>query len=101
MEEINSSKFYVKQNTPNPYKEKTQIQYHLSEKSKVKLTIYSSKNKKVKRVINKIQQPGNYSIHLEAEQFFENCYYYEMKITKLPLGVRVLYNDIKRMWHIK
>ncbi|MBT8378437.1 MAG: hypothetical protein KJN64_04340 [Ignavibacteria bacterium] len=72
MEGSNSSIFFVKQNTPNPFKEITKIKYHLQEKSKVKLTIYNSQNKKVKIIVNKLQQPGTYSINLDGKQLFEN-----------------------------
>jgi hypothetical protein len=97
MEDSNPSEFFINQNTPNPFCDSTHLQYYLPKKSKVKLSIYNIENKRVKKLVNGIQQQGTYDIKLQGKQFLGNCYYYEFIATKPPLGLKVLFNQMKRM----
>lgn len=101
MEDFSSSTFFINQNTPNPFSDLTHIQYYLPQKSKVKLSLYNIENKKIKKLVNGVQQPGRYDIELRGGQFLENCYYYELKATKPPLGIKVLFNQMRRMSILK
>ena len=47
---------------PNPFTTSTNINYTVSESSKVRLSIYDVTGKEVKLLVNKNQQPGNYNI---------------------------------------
>ncbi len=50
------------QNYPNPFNLETVINYSMSEKSKVQLSIYNILGQKVKTLINTEQDAGNYSV---------------------------------------
>jgi hypothetical protein len=95
------SDFYVTQNEPNPFKEKTKIKYCLPEKARVIMNLYSPHNKKVKKLVSKTQEAGEYEIHLDTEDLLEDYYYYEFNTYKIPFGFRKLYGDMKRMMILK
>jgi hypothetical protein len=101
MEDLVPSEFYLSQNSPNPFLDSTKIKYCLPVKSKVKLVIYSSDNKKVKKLISKVQEAGTYEIKLDSRELLEDFYYYEFKAIGLPLGLKKVFNDMKRMMLIK
>jgi hypothetical protein len=56
------AKFSLSQNYPNPFNPETMIQYQLPELSKVRLSVYNSAGKEVRRLVNTTQMSGNYSI---------------------------------------
>lgn len=97
MEDLTPSQYYLGQNFPNPFKEITIIKYCLPVKSKVKLTIYNSDNKKVKNLVNNIQEAGTYEINLDSHDLLDNYYYYELKAIGLPLGLNKIFSGMKRM----
>ena len=61
------SEFYLSQNYPNPFKDKTSIKYCLSEKAKVELTLLNSNGEKVKELINKVQNAFSSRVLSEAQ----------------------------------
>jgi hypothetical protein len=63
----------------------------------VKLILYNSKNKKVKKIVAKIQMAGTYEIHLSRNGLNEKHYYYELRAVAFPFGFRDLFKDMKRM----
>ena len=95
------SEFYLSQNSPNPFKESTKIKYCLPVKSKVKLIIYNSDNKKVKKLVSKVQEAGTYEIKLDRCDLLEDYYYYELKAIGFPVGLKKVFNEMKRMLLIK
>ena len=62
MEELIPSKFYLSQNSPNPFKDNTKIKYCIPFKTNVCLTILSSTGVVIKELVNKIQEAGTYEI---------------------------------------
>jgi hypothetical protein len=97
MDELVPSEFYVSQNYPNPFKDKTTIKYCLSEKTKVELTLFNSNGEKVKELFNKIQNAGTYETILDSQDFPAGDYYYRLKATDLKSGNRRLFVETKKM----
>jgi len=91
------SEFYLSQNYPNPFKDKTSIKYCLSEKTKVKLTILNSNGEKVKELINEVQNAGTYETLFESEALKPGVYYYQLKADDPQSGARRLFNRTKQM----
>jgi len=55
--------FALKQNYPNPFKEKTKINYYIGHEVKnVALKIYDTSGRLIKILINEVQAPGKYTI---------------------------------------
>jgi len=85
--------FSLKQNYPNPFNSKTTIEYTLQKPSNVLLNVYNIRGQKVKTLVNKIQELGNYSIDYNASGLASGVYFYELKTN--------VQNESKRMIFIK
>lgn len=60
-------KFYLSQNYPNPFKDKTIIKYCVAYKTDVTVTIYNSEHKVIKSFFWKRQEAGTYEIEFSAK----------------------------------
>ncbi|MBA7576211.1 hypothetical protein ES708_18050 [subsurface metagenome] len=67
------------QNYPNPFNEATTIQYNLPENSKVSLDIYNLSGQKVKTLVDKVQEPGNYIVNFNANNLPSGIYFSRLK----------------------
>jgi len=54
-------------NFPNPFNSGTTIKYEIPEQSKVKITIYDAQGKKVKTLVNRLQNEGIYNIRFDGK----------------------------------
>jgi len=55
-------KFYLSQNYPNPFREKTIIKYCVAYKTKVKLTVYNSEGEVIEKLVDEEKNPGTYEV---------------------------------------
>jgi hypothetical protein len=100
MDNLVPSEFYLSQNYPNPFKDKTSIKYCLSERTKVELTIFNSNGEKVKELFNKVQNAGTYKTIFNGQNFSAGVYYYQLKA--MPVGRQAgKYVETRKMVHIK
>lgn len=74
--------FHLSQNYPNPFNEKTRIKYCIAYKSKVTLTILNSKEKFIKKIVEKEHEAGTYEIEFDAGSMDEGIYYYKLDAEK-------------------
>jgi len=80
------SEFYLGQNYPNPFKEKTIIKYCVADKTRVQITVYDSIGKEIEKLVDEEQQPGTYQVEFSTTQFHSRAngnlkdgyYYYKM-----------------------
>jgi hypothetical protein len=70
MNELVPSEFYLGQNYPNPFKEKTTIKYCVAHKSRVKLTVTNSEGVEIEKLVDEEKQPGTYEVEFSA---FHSC----------------------------
>jgi len=63
---IDYNKTRLFQNFPNPFVGQTEIQYYLNEAAHVKLNIYSSGGKKIKKLVDNYQEKGYYNLNWDA-----------------------------------
>lgn len=66
IEEIIPPRFYLSQNYPNPFKEKTTIKYCVGHRARVVLTIHNSERDIVNTLIDEIKEPGTYKIEIDS-----------------------------------
>ena len=62
MDDLSPTEFYLFQNYPNPFKEKTTIKYCIPYKTKVKLMVYNSEGEMIEKLIDEIKEAGTYKI---------------------------------------
>jgi hypothetical protein len=79
LEDLVPSEYYLSQNYPDPFTEKTEIKYCLPEKVKVKLELFDSERKKVKTLVDEIEEAGTYKVELNGEELMEGVYFYKIK----------------------
>jgi hypothetical protein len=80
-------KFFLSQNYPNRFKEKTAIKYCLAYKSRVRLIVFNSYNKKVKTLVDEIKEPGTYEVEFDYrlchsggdQDLMSGNYYYQLE----------------------
>jgi len=66
------------QNYPNPFSNTTTISYSIAAATRVKLTVHNGLGKLVKTLVDDVKAPGNYTITLDATDFADGVYYYQI-----------------------
>jgi hypothetical protein len=61
------TEFYLGQNYPNPFSEKTTIKYCVAYKTSVKLEVFNSEGELIKVLVNEEKDAGTYEIEVSAE----------------------------------
>ncbi len=78
------SEFYLGQNYPNPFSERTIIKYCVAYKTKVKLEVFDSEDKMIKTLIDEEKDAGTYEVTWDAceftakGEFASGIYYYQL-----------------------
>ena len=62
MNDLVPSEFYLSQNYPNPFREKTTIKFCVAYKTKVKLEVFNSEGKLIKKLLDEEKEAGTYEI---------------------------------------
>ena len=65
--ELEPEVFYLGQNYPNPFKEKTTIKFCVASTIKVVLTVYDAEGKEIKKLVDEEKEPGTYEVEFSAE----------------------------------
>ena len=60
MKDLIPTEFYLSQNYPNPFKEKTTIKYCVAYKTKVRITIYNSEGEMIEKLVDEVKEAGTY-----------------------------------------
>ena len=79
MEELVPSEFYLSQNYPNPFKDRTTIKYCVPDKILIKLTVLDSDMKIVEELENEVKEAGTYEAEFNPNGFKCNTYYYRLE----------------------
>jgi len=58
--------FFLSQNYPNPFKDKTTIKYCVPYRTRVQLTVYDPEGKLIKKLVDEEKFPGTYEIEFSA-----------------------------------
>jgi hypothetical protein len=66
MDELVPSEFYLSQNYPNPFSEKTIIKYCVAYKTKVKIEVFSAEDKMIERLLDKEKEAGTYEVEFDS-----------------------------------
>ena len=73
-----SDVFSLYQNYPNPFNPVTTIEYEISSKGFINLSVYNIQGKKQTELVNKIQNTGNYKVNLNGSDLPTGVYFYTM-----------------------
>ena len=78
MDDLVPTEYYLSQNHPNPFTEKTTIKYCLPEEIRIKLEIFDSKKEKINTLVNEVKEPGTYQIEFKSNGLREGKYLYRL-----------------------
>jgi hypothetical protein len=70
--------FSLYQNYPNPFNPATTINFDISERTNVRLSIYDQLGREIEVLINEVLQPGSYNYQFSAKNYSSGIYYYKM-----------------------
>lgn len=90
-------KFELQQNYPNPFNGTTLIKYSIFQNtlgsenfSSLNIVLYDILGRKVKTLISKIIQPGNYELHFEGSDLHSGIYYYVMSFREKQIVKKMI-----------
>ncbi|MCP4703886.1 MAG: T9SS type A sorting domain-containing protein [candidate division Zixibacteria bacterium] len=73
-------KYTLSQNYPNPFNPSTNISFSLPRTSNVNLNIYNLLGRKIKTLISKEMEAGNYDVKWNGKDMASGIYFYRIKI---------------------
>ena len=77
------TEFYLSQNYPNPFREKTTIKYSVPYEAKVKLTVFNSNGVMIKKLVDEFKSAGTYEVEFElpiaGNSLVETTYFYHLE----------------------
>lgn len=71
--------FRLYQNFPNPFNSNTIIEYEISKKSNVKISIFNITGKTIDILVDKMQNTGKYKINYSANNLSSGVYFYRLQ----------------------
>jgi len=84
IEKITASKvlFELKQNSPNPFRNETSINYTISISDHVLLKVYDVYGREIATLVNQHEEPGSYNVQFNSDKFLleSGIYYYTLKV---------------------
>jgi len=79
MEEILPIEFQLKQNYPNPFKERTTIKFCVPDKARIGLEVSDSYRNKVVTLVKEIKEAGTYKVEFNAKELANGIYFYRLQ----------------------
>ena len=79
MNDLEPSEFYLSQNYPNPFSDKTTIKFCVAYKGKVKLEIFNSEGEMVRTLLEEEKEAGTYVVECVANDLFDGTYIYQLQ----------------------
>lgn len=66
MYDLEPSEFYLSQNYPNPFSEKTTIKYCIAYKTRMRLIVFNHEGKTIKVLADEEKEAGTYEVEFDA-----------------------------------
>ena len=89
-----SQNFNLLQNRPNPFKEKTIIEFYLDKKQNISLKVYDENGKLIKSLIsNKLYPKGKHQIVWDGEKLNSGIYYYQLETKNSKISRKAIRID--------
>lgn len=79
--DLEPTEFYLSQNYPNPFREKTVIKYCVAQTTRVKITVFDSGGNEIIKLVDEEKNPGTYEVEFSASA----CHSHET-LPDLPTG---------------
>ena len=94
MDELEPSEFYLAQNYPNPFKERTVIKYCVAFKTRVNLKVFNADGKEIEKLVDEEKKPGTYEVEFQSavssRQSTSEKYFYRLEACEYKSEKRML-----------
>jgi aminopeptidase N len=77
--------FSLNQNYPNPFNRSTWIDYHIPDRTRVKLVVYNLLGQVVATLVDEVKTMGNYTAFWNASSLPVGVYFYRLQTSKLQV----------------
>ena len=86
------SEFFLSQNYPNPFKEKTTIKFCVASTTRVMLTVFDANGNEIQKLVDEEKEPGTYEVEFSAsptvgEKSFRPCLSGRQVVRNLEAGI--------------
>jgi hypothetical protein len=71
--------FKLEQNYPNPFNPQTHIKYDVAKTGPVNLSVYNVAGQRIRTLVNKVQERGNYRVTFSGEGLASGVYFYRLQ----------------------
>ena len=68
-DEVTPIRFFLSQNYPNPFSEKTIIKYCVAYKTRVQISVYKTEGEEIEKLVDEEKQPGTYEVEFIASRY--------------------------------
>ena len=83
MNDLEPTEFYLGQNYPNPFSERTTIKFCVAYKAKIKLEVFDSEGNMIKELLDEIKEAGTYEVEYQSAvhnpQSANEIYFYQLE----------------------
>lgn len=90
IEDYSSIKLY--DNYPNPFYDKTVIEYSIKETTNIKLSVYDILGNKIEELVNKLEVPGKHKATIDGSKYSKGVYIFQLKSDNFIESKRMLKN---------
>ena len=95
MNDLEPSEFYLGQNYPNPFSEKTTIKFCVAYKAKVKLQVFRPEGEMIKMLIDEEKESGTYEVEFDCFELDEGIYVYQIQAEKFISVKKMILKKLK------
>jgi hypothetical protein len=67
-DEVTPIKFFLSQNYPNPFSEKTVIKYCVAYKTRVQIAVYNTEGEEIEKLVDEEKEAGTYEVEFYVAQ---------------------------------
>jgi len=76
---LTPTEFYLSQNYPNPFSERTTIKFCVAYRTKVKLEVFNSAGQIIKTLLDEEKEAGTYEVEFNGSGMSEGFYLYQLQ----------------------
>ena len=66
IKELAPPEFFLSQNYPNPFSEKTTIKYCVAYKTRVQISVYNTEVEEIEKLVDEEKNPGTYEVVFQS-----------------------------------
>lgn len=88
--EIGPNDFTLQQNFPNPFNPVTSIQFNISIKGQVSLSVFNTLGQQVSTIANTYYQPGTYTLYFDGTGCPSGVYIYRLTINSINISKKMV-----------